>query len=351
VYPAWSPQQYAQISETYTEFQPTSAYPTDAYSTPVHYAGQSNSDLLLTPPTVHASDPNPPQYPIDQEPLINLPQVEVKMPTLEWRYYSPQSFDTSYDQKVENPQHRKPKYVEVIQPGPIETPNASPAQSNSELDVSISEYQTIPELLIDTDLKLKLEAITEEPKDIKIEPLGKIVSNTLIYLTINATNHPTLFSSFMCEPDSNGNHYVKVQYARNFSRVVRISKTEGWDAKAHPGRPLKGIEWHHYQPGGTGDCFSCGRQFAGRKGKESHLDEKRGSRMSCEVVRIQQGRDRCYFCDAPIRPSKDVPIIEQHTKVCKPLSELKSLIHPCHLQDFGLRIEEVEAFDWPGDRK
>ena len=44
----------------------------------------------------------------------------------------------------------------------------------------------------------------------------------------------------------------------------------------------------------------------------------------------------------------DMTTIEAHTKVCKPLSELMTLIHPYHLEDTGLRLEEIRAFDFPG---
>jgi hypothetical protein len=202
-----------------------------------------------------------------------------------------------------------------------------------------------------------MESITQEPEDIVIPPRGIVISssntNPTVSLIVTPTDHPTLYSTINSKPGPSAIKLVKVRYAKNFRRVIRTSKSKlnVQKTKKYCGRPSKGIEWHHYQQGGPGDCYSCGRQFAGRKGKQAHLDENRGSRVSCEVVWIQSNRDRCYFCDLPIKPSKAAHIIEQHTKVCKPLSELKTLIHPYHLKDTGLRIEEIGAFNWPGKCK
>ena len=58
--------------------------------------------------------------------------------------------------------------------------------------------------------------------------------------------------------------------------------------------------------------------------------------------------DHCYFCDERITATKNVRVLENHTRVCRALREFLSLINPLHLEDSGALPEEIDALPFPG---
>jgi hypothetical protein len=356
MYPTMPTHMYEYNADSDNEAHADLTFPTYSHFAPACNENSSYYGWSIIPPI-----PTP-------GPFINLPEgtetVNVEIPTLVWRYYTPESFaDVHYGQNIEDveePEEMEPETVEVNLPVPNETPASTPIEAlpvpTDTLILSASskhwlkapiEYQAIAETLIDSNLRNKMNTRTDGYEKIIIPTLGDVISSNIVRLVVNPAHHPLLFHSIPAAPDSDGIKYIRVHYANCFKRIIRTSKFEGWDVSWKTGRPSRSIEWHHYQPGGSGDCFSCGRQFGSRRGKDNHLNKNRGERESCEVVYLQRCRDRCYFCDEPIKPTDDASIIEQHTKVCGPLWELKLLVNKYHLEDSGLRHEEIKAFQWP----
>jgi len=178
----------------------------------------------------------------------------------------------------------------------------------------------------------RLTRITEKPEKILIKPLGIVISKTEVDLIVDAEKQPLLYGSIPPQAISDNRTIkrVRVKYPKKFARKVRRTKTKGWEIKDKKrGCPGHGCGWMKYSKrGGEGDC-TCGRLYQGRRGKANHINPKGDIPTNCEVYRLQQGRTRCYF------------------RLCKPLMELKGLIHPIHLQDSGLQPEEIKAFRWP----
>lgn len=233
----------------------------------------------------------------------------------------------------------------------------------------IAEFKEAQDLLIEPFLREWSDKNTYYPEEILHGPLGRIVEWNVVDLAVNPVDHPILFEAItnIEANEITGIKYVRVIYDEHFSRTVRVTRSEhtltgrkktisvagivkrkkDGSISKHNGRPHKSEAWQ-YLGDEKGDCHSCGRRLRGIRGKTSHVDPKSGSQESCEVVRLQRGRDRCYFCNKSISSSESWKVIEAHTKVCKPLWELKRLIHPFHLEDHGLKIEEIDAFEWPG---
>jgi len=178
---------------------------------------------------------------------------------------------------------------------------------------------------------------------IDIKPRGIVITERVILFELEPSKHPTLFNSLRRDPEPNGFKYVKVIYPQTFKRVIR---EEGPMAeRSSSGRPKRSTAWMYYgNP--LGDCC-CGRKFRGYRGRSEHWRSKGDKSEICEIRRIQADRDRCFFCNEVISPSDKFRCIEEHTRKCGPLMELKTLIHPFHLEDMGLQEAEIMAFKWP----
>jgi len=216
-----------------------------------------------------------------------------------------------------------------------------------------------------TNLSKEVEAQLFKDDVIIIKPLGIVINPRVILFELKQGRHPYLFKhlrQYRSLGPNRGIKLVPVLYDANFSRIIRHRKPESWVKEAGsprkdksetsksnrgPGRPKIQFAYLSYGKRGSDECKGCGRHFGIKKGKLEHLKHNR-----CVVVQLQMNRDRCYFCIEPIDPSSDPKTIEasEHIRNCIPLCELKTLIQQEHLQDSGLRPEEVEAFNFLGQQ-
>jgi len=178
---------------------------------------------------------------------------------------------------------------------------------------------------------------------IHIRPRGIVINEREILFVLKPTKHPILFNSLRRNPGPNGFKHAKVIYPPEFKRVVREKGPKTKNSSS--GRPRRATAWLYYGDP-QGHCC-CGRKFRGYRGRSAHWRSKGERSEVCEIQRIQANRSRCFFCNEVISPSDRFRCIEEHTKTCAPLIELKTLIHPFHLEDMGIQEAEIRAFNWP----
>ena len=162
---------------------------------------------------------------------------------------------------------------------------------------------------------------------------------------MNRKDHPILFTSLQQTEEANGVKQVMVVHPPRFRRVVRSDAEKG--IKKTSGRPKKGTAWADLNKNGKVGLCSCGRRFQGNRGKLEHCRFKPRRGSACQVIKIKKNRSECFFCGTDIEPSTNFHKIEEHTFRCPPLTELKNLIPRAHLEDDGLQLEEIRAFNWP----
>lgn len=228
---------------------------------------------------------------------------------------------------------------------------------SDELKVSILQYQqyqkdkkntNTPASLLtkpDPSLLVKIASLL-----VKIEPLGVRHSKNpwIIRLIVTQRYHPSLFDSLPNKADDGiGFKYVDVHYPKTFVRNARQTMPVELPVRDR-GRtsPHQAWWWFFEYINEDSTCWSCGKQDSRKKSKGYHYTRPG---LPCMVARRQQNRTRCFFCDEEIKSctNNEYLAMEVHTKYCRPLWELKTLIHPMHLEDHGLEDPEIDAFTWP----
>jgi hypothetical protein len=325
----------------------------EGYRYPNEEAGTSYLQLQGLVPTATNSAFHPLQAALSQgTPAVNVRQ-DAEQP-FEWR-------------PAVLHQHNYHYQMENVPEVAYQSPEPPYAHQANELKALLDERRVEAQKHNNTNEFLRLEEITEIPEDIIVRSNGLTARDGSIYLEVKPDEHPTLYATLPATSIGVPNRYRKVTYSPGFRRIVRKTATSLLLLNRGPGKTAAGHAWvykHKLAKGGKVIQCPCGHTWGCPKSAQQHCIDRGDS--GCKVYRRQITRGSCLFCgegtgqgwiadstnDLKIPENRGkaraaINSMNRHYSTCRPMLELRSLIHPFHLEDSGLQDGEIEAFPFP----